>query len=185
MISLIKEGTGMLQRIPVKYIANDNEKKLDILDNGQVVVHASSIYKNYPQELNNYLIRDIQKFLSPLDTNIYLRVSDKKEDYEHLINKTHRGSFNHANGKAENGLSVAKFPETPSKYYYFIKGDKIGEGTDGEPLLDVNKIEVVSKRMTAKEFSVLWNEMCNKKIKELGLSEEDARLLKATAKVVG
>lgn len=185
MKELIKEGQGILQRIPVKYIAREGKQELDILEDGQVVIYASSVYKNYPQELNKYLIRDIQEYLSPLDENVYLRVSDNSNDYKHLVNGTHRGSINHANGKSENGLSVAKFPETPDKYYYFIKGEKIGEGTDGEPLLDVNKIEVVSKRMTAKQFSAIWDKMCDEKIEKVGLNKDDVRLLKSTAKVVG
>lgn len=184
-MKLVREGQGMLQRIPVKYVAREGKKELGILENGQVVLYADPMYANYPQQLNDYLIRDIQNFLSPLEKDIYVRVSDNIKDYEHLVNKTHRGSINHFNGKSENGLSVAKFPETPDKYYYFIKGEKIGEGTDGEPLLDVNEIEVVSKRMTANQFSKIWEQLSSEKTISLGLDEEDVRLLKSTARVIG
>jgi hypothetical protein len=86
---------------------------------------------------------------SPLDPDEYIRVTNKKEDYSHVTEGTHRGSLNR-NVQAweapipEGGLSVAKTPEFPAKYAYFVKGKKLHRGTDGDVILDLKNIKVTS-----------------------------------------
>lgn len=97
--------------------------------------------------------RAIDELRWPFEPDVYLRVTNSKEDYEHLRAGTHRGSLNHGvqdweSPTEEGGLSVARDLEFPAKYAYFVKGTRSHEGTDGEPVLDLASVRPFGKLMT-------------------------------------
>jgi hypothetical protein len=92
---------------------------------------------------NNISFRAFQEAIWPFSENVFVRVTHKKEDYEHLKNGTHRGSLNRnvqdwESPIEEGGLSVARALEIPAKYAYFVTGEVIGTGQDGDPLLSLD-----------------------------------------------
>lgn len=97
--------------------------------------------------------RYFEEIFWPFPKNEYLRATDNKEDYAHLKNGTHRGSFNHnvqewEAPEEEGGLSVARDLEFPAEYAYFVTGEEVGQGTDGEPLLDLATARPKGKLLT-------------------------------------
>ena len=134
-----------------------------------------------PSETN--LVRALQDYFNPLPEDTFIRTTWNKSDYDHLLNGTHLGSMNHATGKAEAGLSVAKHPELPQKYAYFVKGKQIGTGSDGEPILDLDGAKPVSKLLKYNDLVSQFDVMRRQKVVELGLSPAQERAL-LTSKVV-
>jgi hypothetical protein len=135
-------------------------------------------------ELNRQALgRAVDEYLSPLGKDEYVRVTNKKEDFEHLKNGTHRGSLNHATGEAEYGLSVSKSPEFSGKYAYTVKGKKIADGSDGEPVLDVKTAKIKGKLMSYSNYRDKYEKQLYEKAENMGLSKEDVKLLRVSVRV--
>ncbi|KJS84982.1 MAG: hypothetical protein JM58_09440 [Peptococcaceae bacterium BICA1-8] len=163
-------------RIQIQHVQSDGERYIDITPDGQVVIHAYAKTPGDMRSLQGHLNRDIENYFSPLPENVYVRVSDNPDDFIHLKNGTHRGSKNHWKGYEEVGLSVAKKADSDAKYIYYVQGDKIAKGSDGEPILDVNTVKLVSKKpMTPKQYHADFDKKLQKKLQELGISKEDYR----------
>lgn len=77
---------------------------------------------------------------------IYYRGTDNPDEENLVKTKTLRPSFNHVNNKQEIGISVSDVPDVKKffKYMYQISGIEIGEGSDGEPLLDPKSVKFVT-----------------------------------------
>ena len=77
--------------------------------------------------------------------NVYYRGTDNKDEEELVKSKKIKPSVNHINKKYENGLSVSDTDSVGKyfKYLYKVHGKEIGEGSDGEPLLDVESLKFV------------------------------------------
>lgn len=118
---------------------------------GQCVLHApEAMVRHGRDKLRGRLHRYIDDYFNPLPAGTYVRVHFDPADYEHLVAGTHRGSTNHATGETEDGLSVAVHPETPDKHGYYVTGTCIGQGADGEPVLDLESVRVTSRRMSGR-----------------------------------
>lgn len=117
--------------------------------------------------------RAFQKAAWPFGQDVFVRVSNSPDDFTHLKSGTHRGSKNHATGEDEAGLSVAHHLEVPAKYAYLVKGEVIGEGTDGEPLLDPKTVKILgaTKLYEATQSRIEYAQ------KEMGLNEREIYLL--------
>jgi hypothetical protein len=168
----------------IQYVPREGKTQLDIQDDGQVVLYASPVFASDIKWLKTKLFRFVDEFLSPLAADEYVRVTPHKEDYEYLSNGTHRGSFDHSGGSfgrdadvSEDGLSVAKSPEFPTAYAYYVTGECIGQGTDGEPLLSMSSVRPTSKLMTYKQLRSNYERRQVKRIKQLGLTQEDVKAL--------
>lgn len=135
---------------------------------------ASPAYRGRESYMQTRLMKKADEFFSPLAEDEYIRVAHDPMDYEYARNKTLRESINHATGESEGGISVAKSPEFKGKIAYYLKGKKIGIGTDGEPLLDPKSIEVTSKPMTYEEMTQDLHKKLEKIAQKYGL---DARTL--------
>lgn len=120
------------------------------------------------------LIRAWDRFVSPLPENHYVRVTNRAEDYRHLKEGTHRGSWNHRDDVAEDGLSVSKRPEFTAKYVYIVQGQEIGEGTDGEPLLDIETARPVSELMEYRKWRPKFDKQAEKHVIAQGWTMEQA-----------
>lgn len=165
--------------VPVKFIERDGPVKFDIESDGQAVVYGPRYMKDY---LNTKLFRYIQEYHSPLKEKEFIRITQNKEDYEHLLKGTHRGSINRnvqdwEQPIAEGGLSVSREPEFGGNYAYYVTGDQIGHGADGEPLLDLATAKPASKLMTFKQLQSNFDKRLKKRLLELGISESDYKAL--------
>jgi hypothetical protein len=124
------------QYAPVEY----SQLRLD--DSGRVILQISDKYSSVPDlkvfDPKDRMHRLVDKFLWPYGEDVYLRGAIGRADYNYLSKGAHRGSINHATGVAEDGLSVAHRLEPGDSYkrYYFVKGERIGTGSDGEPILN-------------------------------------------------
>ena len=170
-------GPSARQRgmIPVIFKKGGIWSDIDVLDNGLAVVKRPGYgFEN----------------LSDLRQNIFLKAQDKfGNKYDHFFRFTNnpqeialaksgkiRPSFNHLDGFQENGLSVANGPHygiAGYKYGYPVRGNVIGYGSDGEPLLDVATVEPLTKRVaSAKDVIAQDKQLLANRLKQLGLPED-------------
>lgn len=170
--------------VQVQFIPRIGNRELAILDDGSVVLYADLVWLSDKSTLRNTLDRDIDNYLSPLKANEFVRVAKTADDYAHIVAGTHRGSINHRDDIDEGGLSVAKYPEFPTDYMYYVTGEVIGQGTDGEPLLDLSTVKVSSRLMSHKQFSRNFKKRYDANIKKMGLTSEDVRALKSGSRLV-
>lgn len=76
---------------------------------------------------------------------IYYRGTDNHDEDVLVGNKTLLPSLNHITNDREIGISVSDVPSVSKyfKYMYKLTGKEVGEGSDGEPLLDPATIEFI------------------------------------------
>jgi hypothetical protein len=79
------------------------------------------------------------------NSKVYYRGTNNPSEDTLVKSKKLLPSLNHLTGQREKGISVSDVPDVGEyfKYLYKIKGIEIGEGADGEPLLDPNTIYFV------------------------------------------
>jgi phage gp29-like protein len=173
---------GMKNRVgyPVRRIHDSKSlvPKVSISQSGEVSVSAASHIRY--GEIQQAIKRAADEMFWPFKENEFVRVHFKKEDYEHLKNGTHRGSVNHATGELEGGLSVAKSVEFPSKYAYLVSGNRVGEGSDGEPLIDTESAKVSGKIMSMKAFEAMFDQAMKKKQESMGWTDDQIASLKSS-----
>jgi hypothetical protein len=127
----------------------------------------------------NYVNRAIDAFLSPLATNQFIRLTHKKEDYDHLKNGTHRGSINYATGEKEAGLSVAKhLGEFSAKYAYLVEGTQIGSGSDSEPVVETGTARVASPLMKYEKMQEWYDKEQDTRAGQMGIGPKMLRALR-------
>ena len=76
---------------------------------------------------------------------LYYRGTNNENERTLIKNKSIRKSLNHITGIREIGLSVSDTMTSIIEYYeyvYAVKGIEIGIGSDGEPLLDIETLEI-------------------------------------------
>lgn len=154
--------------------------QVKISPDGEVTVRAASWIKYGQIQLSVSRAADV--FFWPYGSDVYVRVHHNKEDYEYLKSGHHHGSTNHATDESEGGLSVSKSPEFPSKYAYLVRGKRIGEGSDDEPLIDHRTATVVSGIKAFNEFQEEYRDDLLQNVKRLGWSEEQYIALKVRPK---
>lgn len=130
---------------------------------------------SYPDSAQ--IARAIESHLAPFGEDTYVRSVLNKADYEYLKSGTHQGSTNHNTGEPEGGLSVAHTAEVPSKYAYLVKGDRVGSGSDFEPLLDTSTAKPVSPLMKWSDLYAMQQKAAQDRVKQLGLSDDEYRAL--------
>lgn len=124
--------------------------------------------------------RAVDNFLWPYDDNVFARSALTPEDYNYLKSGTHRGSKNWHTGEEEGGLSVSRGHEAfMKKHGYLVRGKRIGEGSDSEPLLELSTAEPISRLMTNKELREKIQRDIQKKLKQLGITEDQIRALQS------
>jgi hypothetical protein len=107
------------------------------------------------------------------------RAAQNSADYDHLVAGTHRGSINHNTGDPEGALSVSHSSEFPTDFMYLVKGDRVGTGTDWEPLLDPATAKPASDLMGWSKFKDMEQAAQQSRVQELGLSQDEYRALAA------
>lgn len=175
--SSLKNKRGSFGGASIKIAPHEGKSHLEII-NGEAVLFAPSIFVGNSQLVQSQILpRAVQDFLSPLDEDVYIRVTDKKEDYDHLKNGTHRGSINRREGEDEYGISVAKAPEFPAKYAYLVKGEKIADGADGEPVLNTSTAKPIGQLLSFEKLRDNFYRQMSEKIDRLGMNREDVKAL--------
>lgn len=175
-------GAGpVARRIPLN-LSVTNEVKEGVLDkfaDGALYGRVHPYFSYIPDLSGRYLSRWVDDFLSPLDEGTFIRVVNDKADYSRLLKGRHRGSTNWHTGEPELGLSVARDFEIPRKYAYLVRGRKIGQGSDYEPLLETATATPVSDLMPYQGLYDKIRKMEKEKAKKMGISDEDLRLIKS------
>ncbi|MDB4378628.1 minor capsid protein [bacterium] len=80
---------------------------------------------------------------------VYYRGTNNPDEIELVKAGTIRKSKNQLTGAYEEGLSVSDVEAPLKKYFkytYRVTGKEVGLGSDGEPLLDVNSLKIVSNK---------------------------------------
>lgn len=179
-------------RIPIKIIKKERDKdwsknktEFKIMPDGQAVyLTIQNVGRFTVGDFERTAFRAIDDYFSPLNKDEYIRMSPDKEDYKYLKNGTHKGSFNWKDNEPETGydkktdsyipaLSVGKKPELVGDYGFVVKGDSLGVGSDGEPLINPKTAKIVSKIMTRKQIINYYDKILQQKLKQLGLSNSD------------
>lgn len=118
----------------------------------------------------------------------YWRFTDNLDELSLLSKGQLRPSFNYADRMAERGLSVATDPHyavQPYKYGYGIKGEKIGVGSDGEPLLNLKTAEAVTKLLKKSKIVEEDSRRARESMKHYGWVPEDmSRFIRSKLNVV-
>jgi len=157
--------------------SKDNAGTAFIDTNGQARLILDPVHKRYKSELPYRAFRHIDDMLYPYEADTYIRTSSNLDDLNHLKNGTHRGSRNWSTGESEGGLSVSKSPEFYSDNMSLVSGKKIGDGSDSEPILDIDTVNYIDEFNFKKFNKDIYN-----KAKLLGLSKEDVKKLKISPK---
>jgi len=138
----------------------------------------------YPKKLRDHsgidgrMFRYIDEFINPLPAGQYYRGSLNPKDRDLLLNGQHRGSMNHATQEHEGGMSVAFRPEASGyPHWYLVKGDRIGTGSDGEPLINPRTAQPVSNRMSLDRVQDHYASGVKRRLGELGVPEDEWRVL--------
>lgn len=180
----IKDNGKYLKSVPIHAIESSGDKSIYIDEHGNVQLLTQLKFKSI-SDLQREAELLLQEYFSPLKENQFVRVATSKDDYYHLINGTHRGSKNWATGMSEGGLSVAKIPQPVDggEYAYIVEGEKVGNGSDGEPLLDLNTVKPITKPIEINKFNKDYQKSLIENLKSLGIDEDDYRILVTGGKV--
>jgi len=154
------------------HFSNDRARGVVVAEDGAVHLIMPKVFENDMSYVRSRAFRDIERYLWPYGENEYLRSSNNKKDIQYLKEGSHKGSTNHHTGESEGGLSVAHDFEVGGKYGAIVSGVEIGQGSDSEPLLDIESVKFVRK-ITFEQFkkdSIAYAE-------SIGISEGDRRHL--------
>lgn len=124
--------------------------KVSVGDNGRVTVYHMKGFAPGRSEKDGVASSVMDAFRPALPEGQYWRFTNNKNELKHIKEGALLRSKNHADNSEEIGLSVAEgahYGIQGYKYGYIVSGDVIGRGSDGEPLLDVEKLQPVSKLM--------------------------------------
>lgn len=176
-IKLITEDSRVGPRVPIRVrrVPQAVAPSFHVDEHGQAWLTAQE-----GAWLPDRLFRLVDAYLNPLPPNTFIRMHHKAaEDIAHLAAGRHHGSKNHATGESEGGLSVATSPEFPADHGYYVTGSVVGQGSDSEPLLDTASAKPASKLMSVRQITADYQKRYARRLRELGLSEGDARLLRS------
>ena len=75
----------------------------------------------------------------------YFRGTNNREEEQLIKSKSLRPSINHLTGGKEKGISVSDVPIIGKyfKHMNMLSGTEIGQGSDGEPLLDPKTVKFI------------------------------------------
>jgi hypothetical protein len=149
--------------MPVRLVDDPSLSKYDtsirIGDNGVIefaAPNAKAAVEMYGplQMFSEAIQRELFKQFQPKYDHFWRFTNNRKEPL--LVRSGEiRPSYNYADNFSEKGLSVATGPEYSIHGYpygYGLRGEVIGSGSDGEPVLRIGTIEPVTKLMRAEEI---------------------------------
>lgn len=131
------------------------------LVDGRLVYKPSDWYggpnSSLAPDVKRIPIRDIDRLLTPKYDHFF-RATNRIDEPALAAAGQLRRSYNHADNFPEAGLSVAEGPEYVATagypYGYRLRGERIGTGSDGEPLLDVRSLAPLTKSVQRPEVLI-------------------------------
>lgn len=174
-------GGGKYQTldVPVQWDASTPRTALQLSDDSLSMRVNPALRTDKDWIRNRGVPEAVDEFLWPFDSDVYIRNGSAK-DYDYLTSGTHRGSINHIDNSPESGLSVTRSLSYPSDSAYLVRGNMINRGSDNEPVLSMNGISAASDSMTPAAMIDMYRNALSTKAKELGLSDEDLRLIRSS-----
>lgn len=142
---------GQRGMIPVRFVRNDAEygMAVSVADDGTVLIEKQPWgFATNADARDKALLAAKDKFGVKYDH--FWRFTNNKDELPLAVAGKLRNSRNHAQGFSEEGLSVADgvhYLSDGYKWGYPVKGQVVGYGSDGEPLLDPKTIEVLSREL--------------------------------------
>jgi hypothetical protein len=123
----------------------------------------------------NLHLRDLARELA-LDllvpTGTYYRWTNDPDEPALARDRTLRASVNHRTGQQEIGLSVAEGPwfyGRGNSWCYFVSGQNIGRGSDCEPLLAVNGLNVKGRIAARSQLLTQFHARNKKRLSSIAL----------------
>ena len=161
---------NLIRYLPIRVIPERREKSIEVLPEGEVNLYSELNSANN-RELMDWYRSKIKTELEP-QYDYFFRFTNNRQEPEMARNRTLRPSKNFADNIYEKGLSVADAPHYGIRGYkhgYTLTGDVIGEGSDGEPILDLATLFPLTKRVQSPEKLIKKDkEKLAAKLKELG-----------------
>ncbi|MDD2542538.1 MAG: phage minor capsid protein [Desulfuromonadaceae bacterium] len=127
-----------------KYVLDDNLNA--IFTDGRVVLNNYSANNETRNAIRAMLEDEISSLAGIRGDNIWYRAANNPKELDYLKKGIIRPSVNHMTKAVEDGLSVWERPLYHADNIYKISGDLIGIGADGEPLLDVKTVKLLSDK---------------------------------------
>lgn len=164
----------------ILYVVDCRHDYNDILkgDNGAVFLYNDDYYYLRTNFFRNVAdqIQDHIRYVETKDIDFYFRCTDNKGEIDLAKTRTIKPSLNHIDGYREKGISVSQHPHYHGqyKYIYVVKGDEIAVGSDGEPVLDIATIQVVSPLYTSlpRKWILEKEKRKVKSLRDAGLNEK-------------
>ncbi len=149
--------------------------KFYVDNGGSLVLQRGKTWSRTPAHdavYRNQLKEALDEFLWPYKDNEYIRGSWSDDDYNYLASGTHRGSINHATQDHEGGLSVSKSPAYGYKRYYRLSGERIGQGSDQEPLISLESAKPKTKPLSKARMDKLYDSAVEKNLRSYGIEDD-------------
>lgn len=149
--------------------------KVSILDDGTALIEKRSAgFSSYSDYSDRVFQAAMEKYAPKYDH--FFRFTNNKNEVNLANQGALKPSMNHADNFAEAGVSVADGPHygiQGYKYGYPVKGDVIGYGSDGEPLLNPKTLQVMTEKIgPARQFVVDDKLRQAQILKDAGLPED-------------
>lgn len=136
----------------VQWLDSD-ETHCTILSNGRIAVdERTGNGYNYRAKVRAMVGNEIAILGGVREDGVFYRATSNKKDVDYIRKGTVRPSINHSTGGKEAGLSVWEIPKYFDQYFVKLTGDVVDIGSDGEPLLDVKTVKLVSADNVYGEF---------------------------------
>lgn len=140
--------------VTIKSEKNTLGVKVDVGRNGRVSITWPGWGSTVGDLRSKALNAVMDAFRPQLPEGVFWRFTNNKNEAALAKRGELRVSTDHSSGNQEKGLSVtngAHYSVFGYKYGYQVRGEVIGYGADGEPLLDVSNLEPMTKVMKSSD----------------------------------
>lgn len=143
--------------VPVLFDLPGNACAVELGDNEEVAIHCGADWERTHMSMSfrDYLNSHVEDaIVAKFEQSAphFIRCTDNKSEPELAARGELRPSHNFRDNIDEGGVSVAcdygYVAAGEYKYAYFVDGEVVGYGSDGEPLLNPSSISVVGAIMT-------------------------------------
>lgn len=136
-----------------KYV--DGNRSTAILDKGNVVVSDGTDVRD---KVAFAVKTEVRRLGGATEPGVFFRGTNNKDEISLLESGKLRNSENHATGEKEDGVSVWDGMNYAShKYTYKVTGEIVGQGADGEPVLDPKTMKVVGGIKSTADYMKEFN----------------------------
>lgn len=149
--------TGGDERKPVVTLKSEKMfgDRIEVKDGGRVHISWMGWGDSMSQLRSKAITAVMDAFRPKMPEGTYWRFTNNKSEVKLARARKLNPSTDHSSGTQEDGLSVtdgAHYSVFGYKYGYQVRGDVVGYGADGEPLLDVATLEPVTGIIDANQI---------------------------------